>query len=223
MFSKICHWLTNALLFGCLVQLTAFSLFKEWRHLPATHNDEQTVHVTSHGWHTGIVIDGDKLGSEIAFLEEYFGKNSYYELGWGDSGFYTANEITSGLTLRAMLWPTSSVMHVVALPVPPKRYFKNSDVISVKISKQSYKLLLQEMAQSFATDAQGNVNFVKKGLYGDSRFFKGNGRYYLTKTCNTWTATILDSAGVPVTSFLTLTADSVLRQIRNAKKSYVCC
>jgi hypothetical protein len=131
MFPKVRGWLPYFLVFSCVCQLTACSLFKEWRHLRATHDDEQTIYVTSNGWYTGIVIDGSKLGAEMVFLEEYFGKNLYYELGWGDRGFYTANEITSGLTLRAMFWPTSSVMHVVALHTNPKSYFKNSEVIGV--------------------------------------------------------------------------------------------
>jgi hypothetical protein len=79
------------------------------------------------------------------------------------------------------------------------------------------------VVQTFATDSQGDIILVKKGLYGDSRFFNATGSFYLTNTCNTWTASMLDSAGVPVSSFLTLTADSVLDQLRDAKERYVCC
>ena len=50
-----------------------------------------------------------------------------------------------------------------------------------------------------------------QGIYEKSIFFKATGGYQITNTCNTWVAEALETSGVPVDSFLTLTADSVLK------------
>ena len=60
-------------------------------------------------------------------IKSRFGETPYLEFGWGDKGFYQANEITSGITFKAVFWPTESVVHVVAVPKEPRIYFKNSE------------------------------------------------------------------------------------------------
>ncbi len=201
--------------------LSGCSAFKSWENLPVSYEDETTIYVVSHGWHTGIVIPGNNLG-ELSFLENQFGKSEYYELGWGDKGFYEAKEITSNLSMRAIFWPTKSVMHVVSLPKKPNEYFPHSKTISVKVSKSGLSKLITSMELSFKKE-NDNIIQTRKGLYGNSLFFKGNGYYYITNTCNTWTAKMLKSTGAPIVSFLTLTASSVIKQSESAVDRYRCC
>lgn len=47
----------------------------------------------------------------------------YLEFGWGDKYFYQAENPTVGLGIKAILWSTKSVVHVVALPLRPDEYF----------------------------------------------------------------------------------------------------
>lgn len=197
------------ILIGC-------SDFLSWRYLPATDEQKEYIHVVNHGWHTGIVIAADSIGPELAFLNKYFKDARYYEFGWGDEKFYRAGEITLRLAAGAILWPTTSVMHVVALPAPPAEYFVGSEVSKITISRQGHEYLNSALYNSFQQGDNGRPLAKGEGLYGDSRFFAGRGYYFLTRTCNRWTARSLYRAGIPISPVLTVTASGVMEQINAA-------
>jgi len=207
---------------ACTFILTACSAGMTWDNLPLSIEDEVTIFVVNHGWHTGIVIKGNELGGELSFLEEHFGESEYYELGWGDKGFYEAKEITSLITMRAILWPTESVMHVVSLSETPLTYFPHSETIAIKVSRNGLLKLKQTLAESFSRN-NGQVIKTGQGIYGRSLFYKGEGSYYFANTCNTWTAKMLYATGAPIDSIFTLTASNVMRQSKHAVSKYVCC
>ena len=50
-------------------------------------------------------------------------------MGWGDDGFYRSDKITTGVTLKALFWPTPSVLHVVGFNDAPESYFVESKVV----------------------------------------------------------------------------------------------
>lgn len=199
------------------------SSFKSWKYLPKNKSEETYIYVVSHGWHTGVVILNENLGDDLKFLNDHFGISPYYEIGWGDKGFYEAEEITFKLTLQALFIPTPSVLHIVAVPSDPEKYFSGSEVIKIPISKEAHAILNQNIYKTFEREPSGDFIKTKRGLYGKSFFFVAKGSYYITNTCNTWTARILEEAGLPFFSFLTLTARSVRSQARDAAKSYRCC
>jgi len=199
-----------------ILSFSACSSFKQWQYLPTSQEDKQEVFLVSHGWHTGLVIPSQYLSDELKFLDKDFYYSKFYEFGWGDKGFYQAKEITSGLTLQAIFWPTPSVMHIVAMPVEPHEYFAHSKTLKVIISSKAMQRLNHFLAQSFKRNKEGQVIKSKKGIYGRSFFYEGQGKYFLTRTCNTWTAQALEEAGLPISSFLTLTAGSVFSQCESA-------
>jgi len=205
-----------------VITLTGCSALMEWENLPLNIKDEMTIFVVNHGWHTGIVIKGDELGNELSFLEEGFGKSEYYELGWGDKGFYEAKEITSLITMNAIFWPTESVLHVVSLPMSPLKYFAQSEIITMNISKDGFSKLREAVSDSFRRD-NGRAIQTGQGIYGKSLFYKGKGSYYFANTCNTWTAKMLNIAGAPIDALFTFTARSVMRQSEQAVSKYTCC
>jgi uncharacterized protein (TIGR02117 family) len=169
-----------------------------------------TVQVASHGWHTGIILPVELVYSKIPELEDRFIGAHFLEIGWGDAGFYQANEITSGITFRAIFLPTDSVVHVVGLEIPAHRYFTGSLVKNVEINQANLDSLLSFVSNSFGRDAQGGLIELRKGIYGDSQFYAGEGSYYALNTCNKWTAKALYSAGIDISPALKLTASSVM-------------
>jgi uncharacterized protein (TIGR02117 family) len=173
------------------------------------------IHVLNHGWHTGVVIPATVLQSRLAPLAARFPRASYLEIGWGDAGFYQAKEITSALTLRAIFWPTDSVVHVVGFDLPPAHYFPDSESIPLCLKPEQMALLLQFISDSFALSAEGSLQSLDKGIYGDSQFYRGEGDYSLFNTCNTWTAKGLKSAGLDLCPTFKLTASSVLSSLKS--------
>ncbi len=172
----------------------------------------ETVFIVSHGWHTGIVIPARPVQEAMPEIKDRFGETTYLEFGWGDKGFYQANEITSGITLQAIFWPTESVVHVVALSAGPQDYFKNSVVKSVELRKDEFALLVTYLSNSFLRE-EGKLVSMKKGIYGDSQFYKGEGSYHLMNTCNKWTAKGLKSAKLDLDPSFMLTAGSVMGSV----------
>lgn len=168
------------------------------------------LYVVSHGWHVGLAIAAEELAPAIPALGHRFSAAEYYEFGWGDKGFYQASEITSGVTLQAIIWSPGTVMHVVALPVSPTDYFPGSDVVYTCLNTEEAEAVIQYLSDSFARNADNTPVELKRGIYGDSQFYEGEGRYHLLNTSNKWAAKALKSAGMELSPTFKLTADSVM-------------
>ena len=174
---------------------------------------QNEVYVVSHGWHTGFVIPAPEIQGVIPELEQRFGNTPYIEFGWGDKGFYQAKETTLGLTLRAIFWPTESVVHSVAVPQKVEEYFSNSEVAKLCLNDGELSALIGFISSSFYRDRSGNLLELQKGIYGDSKFYSGVGDFYLMNTCNRWTAKGLKSIGMDISPRLKLTAGSVMNYL----------
>jgi len=205
-----------------IISLTfsACSSLKQWEYLPTSQEDEQHLYLVSHGWHSGLVIPATYLDHRFDFLTSYFGRSQYYEFGWGDEDFYPARKNTFLLGLKALFWPTSTLMHVVAVPVKPQNYFTSAETVEIKVSTKAMKHLLNYLSASFKRDTHHEPISKQKGIYGRSFFFKAQGYFFMTRTCNTWTTQALEEAGLPVNSFFTLTASSLVDQTKDALKRY---
>lgn len=172
------------------------------------------IFVVSHGKHTGLIVDGETLNRRLPHLKRQFGEPRYYEVGWGDAGFYQSPRITSGLAVNAVFIPTPTVVHVVALEQHPREAFALSEVVALKVSTSHREQLLAFIDSSFARDEDGLVGPLGPGLYGDSAFYDAVGNYHLFNTCNKWTAKALYSAGVPVDAVTPISSGDVMKQIR---------
>ena len=175
-----------------------------------TVSSAREVFIVSHGWHTGFVVPVETITKQLPQLKERFNDAPFIEFGWGDKGFYQAKEITSGLTVQAIFWPTESVIHAVAIPEPPEIYFSNSYVETLCLQDRQYANLISFIVNSFYKKNNGGIVPLKKGIYGDSQFYKGEGDYYLMNTCNKWTAKGLSSAGMDISTTFRLTAASIM-------------
>ncbi len=196
---------------------------KEWEYLSESKDDECEIYLVNHGWHTGLIIPGKHLEPKLKFLESDFSRPEYYEIGWGDKGFYQADKITVKVVLKAVFWPTDSVMHIVGVPQKPQQYFPGSEIIEIPMSLEGMGHLIEFIAKSFGRDKNSKVIKSGSGLYGQSFFYEGRSRYFMTHTCNSWVGRALENAGVPIRGALALTAGSVTRQSRAAVDRYVCC
>ena len=138
-----------------LVIFTGCAGSLSWQALPESSENERTIFVVSHGWHTGLILPNEPL-SALPDLGKVMGESTYYEFGWGDADFYQAEEVTSGITLNAVLWPTESVLHVVSIREDPRVRFQNRDVVEVRLSRQGLARLVDFVSSSFyrTSDAQ---------------------------------------------------------------------
>jgi len=186
--------------------------------MPAAAGQEE-IYIVNHGWHTGIVVPAKKIKNKLPKLRERFGDIPYIEFGWGDKDYYQAKEITSGLTLNAILWPTESVIHAVAVPKKADKYFANSIVETLCLSGREYSSLLRFISESFYKDEHGKILQLKGGIYGNSQFYKSVGNFYFMNTCNKWTAKGLKSAGMDISPTFKLTASSIMDYVKEYRQA----
>ena len=177
------------------------------------------VYVVNHGWHTGFVLPASDIQKVIPELKNRFGNAPYIEFGWGDNEFYQAEEITSGITLKAIFLPTDSVVHAVLVPLKVDRYFKNSEVEKFCLEDSKLESLIKFISSSFYRDLSGNILKLNHGIYGDSQFYKAKGDFHIFNTCNKWTAKGLESAGMKISTTFKLTAGSIMNFLSREESS----
>ena len=172
-----------------------------------------TLYLVGHGWHTGIVLPAAAIPEPLLPVRRFFDKYEYFELSWGDEDFFKSNDFKVGILLKAALLPSASVMHIVGFNGPVIDYFPHSDVIRLSLAERNFLLLCEFISNSFDYGRQGEMVNLGPGLYGDSHFYPAHEKYYLPKTCNVWTAKALQQAGYPISPYMAMRAESLLKRM----------
>ena len=214
-----------------LVTAAVFAL-PLWMHLTEPEKlhaqaGEVSIHVIGNGWHAGLLLPATAINARLPALKQRFPDAKYYEIGWGDVGFYRAKAVTAGLAFEAMFASRGSVMHVVGVP-DVKQFLQGSDSASLCIDDTAYQQMVTQIAASFAQNNDGaskghNTDAVTPidagpGIYGNSQFYIANGSYGALNTCNRWTASALQAAGINTAPRMSLTASSVLGAARHSAR-----
>jgi uncharacterized protein (TIGR02117 family) len=225
--------LVAALVLTGVIALLAF--FNAWTFAPyvvehkadsvqntSNKNQPYVAYAVSHGWHVGVVVPAERLNALLPELKKRFEKTktlagvtqspSFYEIGWGDRGFYEAKEITTLMAVQAMFNSPGSVMHVVAVHSPEKAFAK-SHLVKFCLTEAQLANLETYIVSSFATHAKGGIVSRRLGLYGDSQFFEASGTYHFLNSCNTWAAKALRSAGFDIKPTFKLFASQVMNNM----------
>jgi uncharacterized protein (TIGR02117 family) len=171
-----------------------------------------SVWLVNHGWHTGIVVRRQDVPDGLWPQLRDFADSELVEVGWGERDFYMAPAGTSGMALKAVLWPASSVLHVAGFSRPVERHFPASEIVEITLSRRGFEKLAAFIQEAYATDEAGGAIGLGPGQHPNSRFYLARETYHALKTCNTWTANALRSAGCPITPFYALTAGNVIHQ-----------
>lgn len=215
-------WLWSACILLVLLSLPRCE--KNLPHLyPPPTGKGIPVYVVDHGWHAGLVIPTVLARTALPSLPAELLRGPYLEIGWGDEGFYKAgsfDNIDLELAARALLLPTPSVLHLVAVPALPQDYFPTSRIVEVQLSQPGLEQMLGFIHQTFLLDPQGRPQDAGAGIYGDSRFYRARPSYHLLRTCNHWTAQGLRNGGLPITPAYAFRVENLIGQLvaLNSKK-----
>ena len=175
----------------------------------------KTIYLVSHGWHVGIVVNRVDIPDDVRLVHKDLSRTGYLEIGWGDRAFYQTPNPHLGITLKALLLPTPSVLHIVAFNDSVASFFPHSEIIRVRLSDAGFQRMIRYIAASYARDPAGNLLPLGPGLYGVSQFYRSQETYHLFRTCNIWVARALDAAGCPVRLFLAITGDNLMSQVKS--------
>lgn len=203
------------LLFGCSTRPHVAQYDDDF-----TGSGEHAVYIAHHGWHTGIVIPGEAARERLPGLGERFDEAPYLEFGWGDKEFYQADQMNSGLGMRAGFWPTDTVVRAVSVPENLGNYFAATGIVKLCANDAELASLLDFLASSFRMKEDDQLIPSENGSGRTSQFYAGTGDYYLINTCNTWTAKGLKSMGMDLSAILKPTANSVMNYLYNHEKAH---
>ena len=180
---------------------------------PASSSAEARLYLVSHNnWHSGLVMRRKDVPDDRWPEKDDFGACDLIEVGWGDRDYYMAERATSGLAVKAALLPTASVLHVMGAKGLPQQCFPHSRIIEFEVGRDAVAEACRFIEGYYDRDKRGRSVCLGKGLYGGSRFYSANGKFWLFNTCNTWTARGLRAAGIPVSGFMLITAASLQKR-----------
>ncbi len=173
------------------------------------------VIVVSNLYHSGIILPREALENAtrnrtlpaLAAVAERFADYPRIEFGWGDEAFYTrvptSAELTTTLALQALFRPDNrSVLHVVGLHQHPRLAYLTDNIVMLQVSEEGFGRLAAKLDATFARDANGAIEEMGRGLYGESQFYRAVGAFNVFRVCNHWIADLLDAAGVPTAPVL---------------------
>ena len=179
---------------------------------PGDNAPVKQIYLVSHGWHAGIVLRRADIPAGLWPENVNFPGAEFLEVGWGDKQYYQTPGAHFGIALRAVLWPTLSVLHLVGFNGAVSAYFSSSEIIGIKLGEPGFELLLRYIAASIARDERGQALSLGRGRYGNSRFYLSRESYHLFNTCNVWTARALRTASVPITPSFSITVEQLMAQ-----------
>jgi len=180
---------------------------------PDPNEPSKTIYLVSHGWHAGIVVKRADIPIGIWPQHNDFPDAEYLEVGWGDKDYYMTPSPHAGITLKAGLLPTASVLHIVGFSGSVTRYFPYSEVIRVDLSEAGLERLCSYIENSYAKDEAGVSHSLGPALYGDGRFYLSKESYHAFNTCNVWSARALQEAGCPITPAGNLRVETLMANV----------
>ena len=175
------------------------------------------IYLVNHGWHVGIALQRSDIPDKLWPESKEFSNARYLEVGWGDKDYYQTPHPHLGIAIKAILWPTASVLHIVGFNERVTSYFALSEIIQIHLSDNGFKHLIHYIATSHQKNPDGISKPIAKGLYGNSQFYLSKQTYHLFKTCNVWTAEALHAAGCPIKTTFTMTVEGLISQAKSLR------
>ncbi len=192
-------------LLGCLYLGAAFvGSWVQTAEKASPKEGQVALFVLTNGLHTEIAVplhyaNQDWLSKISPDLSDSFSEFRYISLGWGDQAFYLQYKERAypslANTCRAMLWPSSSVLHMRFYAKPPRL---GERVLRVWVSAAQYQHLCVWLENYFQKDQEGKFELLSRGYGRRDFFFRSHGHYHLFYTCNNWTGEALQCMGIPV-------------------------
>jgi uncharacterized protein (TIGR02117 family) len=174
---------------------------------------EHRVYVTGHGQHTGLAVHAQDVPRAAWPARPRFPEARYIELGWGDSLYYPEPDPGVLLGVRALLWPTESVVHAVGAAGPLQAAFPGVEIVPLKLTREGLDRLIEFVAASHQLDAEGRGQEVAASQRPDGVFYASPRRFHLFETCNTWVARALQAGGLPVSTRVVMSG-GLMREVR---------
>lgn len=191
---------------GCLDDATAPELVR-------------SIYIVKRGGHTGVAIaTADWPNRHWSVLAE-FPNSDYLEFGWGDERFYQAEPETAWLGIRAALWPTSSVIHVIGVRRPILNHIDADEIVEVRVGAEGLGRMTEAIEREFTEATPTRTPVSLSAAPKPNHFYSARGQFFFPRMCNWWIATRLKEANCPIQPWTVITASRIVRAARNFERA----
>lgn len=205
--SRIC----GAALIGLLLLAASGRATVNWA-CPDRQENCKSVFIVHDAWHAVIVLAKNDISPDAVPELVDFPQARFVEFSWGDKDYFPNPNSGVFAALRAAFWSSGSVLHVVGVTADVKDFYPTSEIVELKLSAPAFARLEDFIAQTFSRPKAGSAQ-PSAGLFPYSRFYLATRKFSLLKTCNTWVAEALESAGLPIAPSSVITAGQLAEQI----------
>jgi hypothetical protein len=172
----------------------------------------RSIYVVRRGWHTGVAIAATDWPTQNWSVLNDFPGERYLEFGWGDERFYRTETNTVWGGIRAALFSTSSVIHVIGLQEPEADAALANEVVEVRVPVDGLRKLAASIEREFADASPTPTGATLTAAPAPNRFYQAQRRFYFPRMCNWWIAARLAEAGCPVEPWTVMLASRVIRE-----------
>lgn len=171
------------------------------------------VYVIDRGWHTDVGLPAAEIAGPLATLERSFPGVRFLTFGFGERRFLLSRRATLGGMLRALL-PSRSALLMTALRATPEAAFGRQHVVALHVSRTGLQRIEARVWQELEHSPDGAPVLLAAGPYPGSAYYAARSTYDAFMTCNTWTAAVLRSGGLPMPDVAVLFAGRVMGAAR---------
>ena len=173
-----------------------------------------TIYVAGSGWHADLIVPRAAIPAGLWPEAADFPGARYLRVGWGERDYYPSTEFSIWYGLKALFWPTASVLHVVGFSRPPAIQYPQDEIVALELSRDGMHALMRYIDTAHARGGAVRAPRLVASPYGDGWFYPAERAFHLFRTCNVWTAEALRAAGLPLRAAFALTTESVMSQVR---------
>lgn len=190
----------------------------EWVCAPS-ETSCKTVFIVHNAWHASIVMDSADLSHDALPELSDFPDAKFIEFSWGDQDYFPDPNSGVWAALRAAFWSGGSVLHLVGFNENVGQFYRGAEIFELRLTAAAERQLIHFISQTFARANSNSRAPARPGLFPYSRFYPAAAKFSVLRTCNTWVAEALASAGLPISPRSVLTAGNLAGQLADIGKS----
>jgi hypothetical protein len=175
--------------------------------------DDPIVYVIGRGWHTDIGLPAEEISGDLARLKQGLPGVRFLTFGFGDRQYLVKRATNFGDMLAALL-PSESALLMTALRASPRDAFGAGNVVELHVSRMGLARIQAGLWHEFEVSGSGDPVMLAEGPYPGSAFYAARDTYDGFYTCNTWTARLLHSGGLPMPVTGVLFSEQVMGMAR---------
>lgn len=190
---------------------------------PARAPGGVTVHILNNGFHTDLAVPRAALeaaGGPLADASRSLGPGDWVLIGWGDASFFVDTRPMEGRVadgLRAFFRPgNASVVMLDPETGDPSRRFPPGRRRTLTLSPEGFAGLRGRVQQSLSREG-GRPHLSTARAGAGAHFFASREHFWIGYLCNSWTARVLNAAGLAVRPMRAVTAGEIVATIDRAQ------